>query len=88
MEDVEVDPEDDSHVLGGLNWSSKGLVVLPESIGDLTVDGNLNLHYNQLESLPESFGGLTVGGDLILKFNPVAKSLNKHSFPGFSLHLK
>ena len=41
MEDVEVDPEDASHVLGSLNWGGKGLVVLPESIGDLTVDGCL-----------------------------------------------
>jgi hypothetical protein len=29
--------------LGSLNWSEKGIVVLPESIGDLTVDGHLSL---------------------------------------------
>jgi len=69
MEDVEVDPEDASHVLGSLNWSYAGIVVLPESIGDLTVDGRLCLQFNQLESLPESFGGLTVGGDLKLENN-------------------
>ena len=33
MGDVEVDPENASHVLGDLNWSrnNKGIVVLPES---------------------------------------------------------
>ena len=46
-----------------------GLVVLPESIGDLTVDGGLNLHGNKLESLPKSFGSLTVGGHLYLDNN-------------------
>ena len=70
MRCVEVDPEDASHVLGGWwSWSRKGLVVLPESIGDLTVDGNLNLYNNQLESLPASFGRLTVGGALNLQCN-------------------
>ena len=69
MEDVEVDPEDASHVLGDLDWGHKGLVVLPESIGDLTVDGGLHLSDNQLESLPESFGSLAVGGYLNLNGN-------------------
>ena len=73
MEGVEVDPEDASHVLGDLDWSKMGIVVLPESIGDLTVDGGLRLQGNKLESLPESFGSLTVGGDLYLVGNPVAK---------------
>ena len=39
MKYVRVDPEDDAHVLGNLNWSGKGIMVLPKSIGDLTVDG-------------------------------------------------
>ena len=69
MHDVEVDPEDASHVLGSLNWGLRGIVVLPESIGDLTVDGHLWLEKNQLESLPTSFGSLTVGGDLYLYSN-------------------
>jgi len=43
MRNVGVDPEDASHALGSLNWSEKGIVVLPESIGDLTVDGHLSL---------------------------------------------
>ena len=86
---VRVDPEDASHVLGSLNWSGLGIVVLAESIGDLTVDGDLYLNDNQLESLPESFGSLTVGGDLYLNDNPVAESLmiNEHSFPGLTLCL-
>ena len=87
MEDVEVDPEDASHVLGSLNWSYAGIVVLPESIGGLTVDGNLVLYANKLESLPESFGSLTVGGYLDLRNNPVAKSLNENSFPGLRIFL-
>ena len=66
---VEVDPADDSHVLGDLDWSKKRIVVLPESVGDLTVDGGLYLDGNQLELLPESFGSLTVGGDLYLTGN-------------------
>jgi hypothetical protein len=69
MEDVEVDPEDAAHVMGDLNWGNKGIVVLPESIGDLTVGGNLRLQNNKLESLPESFGSLTVGGNLRLQNN-------------------
>jgi len=67
MNNVEMDPEDDSHVLG--NWARIGIVVLPESIGDLTVGGDLYLGDNQLESLPESFGSLTVGGSLALNDN-------------------
>ena len=67
---VELDPEDASHVLGSLKWScTGGIVVLPESIGDLTVDGGLCLNNNQLESLPESFGNLTVDGGLRLQGN-------------------
>ena len=69
IDGVEVDPEDASHVLRGLNWGLRGIVVLPESIGDLTVDGHLWLEKNQLESLPTSFGSLTVGGDLLLYSN-------------------
>jgi len=69
IDGVEVDPEDASHVLGSLWWDSKDIVVLPESISDLTVDGNLALYNNKLESLPESFGSLTVGGDLHLENN-------------------
>jgi hypothetical protein len=71
MRNVEVGPEDDSHVLGNLNWGEQGIVVLPESIGDLAVDGSLGLYNNQLISLPESFGSLTVGGDLNLDNNPL-----------------
>jgi len=69
MKDVEVDPEDASHVLGDLNWSRRGIVVLPETIGDLTVDCVLDLNHNELKSLPESFGSLTVGGHLNLSYN-------------------
>jgi hypothetical protein len=87
MEGVEVDPEDTSHVLGDLDWSSLEIVVLPESIGDLTVGGCLYLYSNKLESLPKSFGGLTVGGYLAMYNNPVAESLNEHSFPGLTLIL-
>ena len=87
MEGVEVDPADDSHVLGNLDWNCKCIVVLPESIGDLTVDGSLCLNDNQLESLPESFGSLTIDGGLFLSDNPVAVSLDENSFPGLSLFL-
>ena len=69
MRNVKMDPEDASHVLGNLDWGVKGIVVLPESIDDLTIAGNLNLRNNELESLPESFGSLTVGGDLHLENN-------------------
>ena len=69
IDGVEVDPEDASHVLGSLWWDSKDIVVLPESISDLTVDGNLALCNNEMESLPESFGSLTVGGKLDLSDN-------------------
>ena len=82
MEGVEVDPEDTSHVLGDLDWGRLGIVVLPESIGDLTVDGDLYLNNNKLESLPESFGSLTVGGDLNLHNNPVVESLNANGSRG------
>ena len=51
MRNVKVDPEDASHALGSLNWGYAGIVVLPESIGDLTVDGDLNLYHNKLGSL-------------------------------------
>ena len=53
MERCEGDPEDDaSHVPGDLDWSNMGIVLLPPSIGDLTIDGNLRLSYNNyLESL-------------------------------------
>ena len=60
---------DDSHVLGDLNWHRKGIVVLPPSIGNLTVGGALHLRDNQLISLPESFGSLSVGGALDLHNN-------------------
>ena len=61
------DPEDAFHVLGHLNWCEKGITVLSESIGNLTVDGDLALEWNTLESLPESFGSPTVGGKLYLR---------------------
>jgi hypothetical protein len=69
MNNVGVDPEDDSHVLGNLKWAKRGIGVLPESIGDLTVDSDLLLNSNMLGSLPESFGSLTVGGNLNLDYN-------------------
>ena len=69
MRIVEVDPADASHVLGNLHWGEQGIVVLPESIGDLTVDGSLDLSSNKLESLPESFGSLTVSRSLYLNSN-------------------
>jgi len=46
-----------------------GILVLPPSIGDLTVTGALHLNENILESLLESFGSLTVGGGLNLCSN-------------------
>ena len=61
--------EDPSHVMGDVNWGYLGINVLPESIGDLTVDGNLELNDNILTTLPESFGSLTVGGNLYLNNN-------------------
>ena len=75
-----VDPEDASHVLGDLDWSYRGIVMLPETIGDLTIDGHLLLCNNELESLPESFGSLTVGGEVELCENPVVLSLDQ--YPG------
>lgn len=71
MRGVKVDPGDASHVPGNLDWHDKGILVLPEIIGDLTVGGNLNLSYNKLESLPESFGSLAIGGTLYLQCNRV-----------------
>ena len=69
MENVEVDPSNPSRVVGNLRWIHKGITVLPESIGSLTVGGTLSLGSNQLASLPEGFGSLTVGGDLYLYGN-------------------
>ena len=54
-------------MLGHLNWCEKGITVLSESIGNLTVDGDLAVEWNTLESLPESFGSPTVGGKLYLR---------------------
>ena len=62
MRGVEVDAEDASRVEGDVHWGCKGIDVLPESIGDLTVGGRLYLDYNNLATLPASFGSLTVGG--------------------------
>ena len=90
MKKVEVDPEDASRVLGNLHWSERGIVVLPDIIGDLTVSGNLYLHDNKLESLPESFGSITTTGKwskVWLNNNPVAESLHENSYPGLSLEL-
>ena len=67
-----VDPEDASRVKGSVWWCNKGLDVLPESIGDLTVDNTLNLQGNKLATLPASFGSLTVGGHLYLGANNLA----------------
>jgi hypothetical protein len=85
MEAVVVDPEDASHVLGDLMWRRQLIEMLPECIGDLTVDGDLFFEDNQLESLPESFGSLTVGGDLYLYHNPMVASLAENSFPGLTV---
>jgi len=52
MKDVRLDMEDASHVTTlALDW--KGIAVLAERIGDLTVDDDLVLSNNKLESLPE-----------------------------------
>ena len=51
MKGVKVDPDDASRVKGDVNWYGKGIAVLPESIGDLTVT-NLILGNNNLISLP------------------------------------
>jgi hypothetical protein len=89
MKRAKVDPEDAVHVLRDLHWGSKEIAVLPESIGDLTVDGNLNLYNNRLESLPASLGGLTVVGKVYLYNNPVAEPLKRElSFPRAGLRLK
>ena len=72
LESVEVDPTDPSRVVGGLYWNRKRIMVLPESIGSLTVGGDLYLRDNRLASLPEGFGSLTVGGDLNLHENRLA----------------
>ena len=72
MEDVEVDPEDASRAKEYVGWSEKGIAVLPESIGDLTMDGGLGLSHNNLATLPASFGSLTVGGGLWLNDNNLA----------------
>jgi len=37
MENVAVDPEDASHVLGILDWSRLELASLPPDVGDLTM---------------------------------------------------
>ena len=71
MEIVEVDPADPSRVDGILNWS-KGIRVLPDSIGSLTVGGDLLLNRNRLASLPEGFSSLTVEGHLLLNNNLLA----------------
>ena len=44
MENVEVDPADPSRVVGNLVWNFKGITVLPECIGSLTVDNDLCLN--------------------------------------------
>ena len=67
-----VDPEDASRVKGDVNWGEMGINVLPESIGDLTVDGYLGLSFNNLATLPANFGSLTVGGGLGLNHNNLA----------------
>ena len=72
MEGVEVDAEDASRVEGNVDWHNMGIKVLPESIGDLTVDGHLWLDGNNLATLPASFGSLTVGGGLHLSGNNLA----------------
>ena len=72
MRNVEVDPADPSQVVGDLRWNEKGITVLPDSIGSLTVGGDLDLTGNQLTSLPEGFGSLTVGGSLVLNENQLA----------------
>ena len=72
MEDVNVDLENSSQVVGDLDWYNKGITVLPESIGTLTVTGNLYLNGNQLASLPKDFGFLTVEGVLRLDNNRLA----------------
>ena len=69
---VKVDPEDASRVKGDVYWAGKGIAVLPESIGDLTVGWDLYLHVNKLATLPASFGSLTVGGRLCLDDNNLA----------------
>ena len=54
-----VDPEDASWVMGHVDWRREGIKVLPESIGDLTVDGDLLLYSTNLVTLPASFGRFT-----------------------------
>ena len=54
--------EEDGCTLQSWDLYEKGLTMVPESIGDLTLSGDLLLGQNQLRTLPESFGSLTVGG--------------------------
>jgi len=69
MDDVTVSPDDASRITGSLYWYGKGVKVLPDSIGSLTIDGNLILSQCSLVSLPERIGWLTVGGALNLGNN-------------------
>ena len=69
MKDVEVSPDDPSHVSHDLDWSGMGISKLPDIIGDLTIWGYLNLSNNQLSSLPEGFGSLRVWSGIGLADN-------------------
>lgn len=73
LENVEVDPQDPSHVLKDKRYVENAIDLrqydisrLPESFGDLSFDGNLLLGNNCITTLPESFGRLVVGGGLEL----------------------
>ena len=68
-----VEFEEDGSTLKNWQLFQKGLVALPESMGDLTLTGHLYLRKNQLTKLPESFGSLTVGGDLDLFWNQLRR---------------
>ena len=52
-----------------MDVKKKGIAVLPESTGDLTIGGDLLLGNKKLESLPHSFGSLTAGGHLYVDNN-------------------
>jgi len=98
MKYVELDA---SHMLGDFDWCYNYIAVLPESIGDLTVDGDLWLNSNQLESLPESVGKPYCRWLPDLQEHPSVgfppreqlpsartASLCENSFPGLSINFK
>jgi len=76
---AELDPVDESRVVGDLAWNGKGIGALPESIGDLIIEGDFRLEDNQLTELPEGFKRLSVENNVVIYGNPVAEFLRPGS---------